>query len=96
MIIKEALNWIKDKGWRDVTVESDCLVVIEAIRSSVSLVSPLGRVIQECRNMILDLQHRVSLFFIKQYANMMAHELPKASFDRSCVPIGVVNALKND
>lgn len=52
--------------------------------------------------LVLDL-NTVKLFFIKRSANMVAHELARASysfpdrvFDRSFVPIGVENALKAD
>ena len=34
--IKEALSWVKAKDWRRVILETDCLVVTQAIRSAVA------------------------------------------------------------
>lgn len=39
MAIKEALSWL---AWNKVVVE--CLVAVQAVRSSVTMVSPFGRV----------------------------------------------------
>ncbi|XP_074337368.1 uncharacterized protein LOC141674558 [Apium graveolens] len=33
VIVKEALSWVKNKQWREVVIESDCLTVVQAIRS---------------------------------------------------------------
>lgn len=46
--VQEALSWIKNNGWMEVLLESDCLVVVQAIRCSTNLLSYFGRVIQEC------------------------------------------------
>ncbi|KAL8133545.1 hypothetical protein AgCh_008855 [Apium graveolens] len=35
--IKEALSWIKASEWREVTLESDCLAVIQLIHSKIDL-----------------------------------------------------------
>ncbi|XP_074322967.1 uncharacterized protein LOC141659927 [Apium graveolens] len=69
--LKEALSWVKEKGWRRVVINSDCLAVIQAIRSNVILSSPFGQVITECRMMLRDLN--IKLFFVKRSANMAAH-----------------------
>lgn len=52
MAIKEALSWIEDTGWMNVIVESDSLVSVQVIRSKVSMLSPFGRVVMECSNML--------------------------------------------
>lgn len=100
--IKEALSWVKDKGWCKVVVESDCLNVIQAIRSKAPMGSPLGQVIQACRDMLEEF-NTVSLFFVKRSANMAAHELarlsysfPDREFDRNYIPIVVQNVLRSD
>lgn len=36
--IKQTLSWIKQKLWREVILESDCLVVIHAIRCLCQLI----------------------------------------------------------
>lgn len=45
MVIGEALSWVKNKGWIGVVVETDCLAAIQAIRSTSTTLSYLGRVI---------------------------------------------------
>lgn len=102
MAIKKALSWIADTSWRNVTVESDSLISVQAIRSKVSMLSPFGRVVMDCRNLIQRL-FTISLCFIKRSANMSAHELARVSysfsdwvFDRSSVPVGVNVSLKID
>ncbi|KAL8117175.1 uncharacterized protein LOC141724971 [Apium graveolens] len=102
LAIKEALSCIKSKGWSKVVVESDCLTVIQAIRSKTPMVSPLGRVVQSCRNMLVE-SNTVSLFFVKRSANMAAHELARLScsfsdrvFDSISIPFEVQNVLERD
>lgn len=102
MAIKEALSWMKNKTWQNIIVESDCLVAVQAVRSKVPMISPFGLIVEECRKMLQD-QNTVSLSFIKRSANMVAHELARASysfsdrsFDRSSIPIDVDVALKAD
>ncbi|XP_074351885.1 uncharacterized protein LOC141691038 [Apium graveolens] len=46
--VKEALSWIKFFGWREVVLESDCLVVVQAIHNKLILRSPFGGIIMEC------------------------------------------------
>ncbi|XP_074360225.1 uncharacterized protein LOC141700315 [Apium graveolens] len=36
MAIKEALNWTKNTTWQNITVESDCLVAVQAVRSKLA------------------------------------------------------------
>lgn len=102
LAIKEALSWIKMKAWEMVQLESDCLVAIQAIRSKVLMTSPFGLVIEECRRMLLE-SNKVSLFFIKRSANMVAHYLAKEScyysgrvIDRNVVPVELQNVLLGD
>ena len=102
MAIKEALSWIKDKGWQKVVLDSDFLVVVQAIGSKAAMTSPFGRIIEECRDMIRK-YNTIEVFFVKRFANMVAHELARASnsypdciFDWSFVPINVHDALKFD
>uniref|UniRef100_A0A803P1X0 Reverse transcriptase zinc-binding domain-containing protein n=1 Tax=Cannabis sativa TaxID=3483 RepID=A0A803P1X0_CANSA len=48
-ILKEALSWVKAKGWEDVIIESDALLVVQAINSSVSMSSQFGLLVADCR-----------------------------------------------
>ncbi|KAL8088671.1 hypothetical protein AgCh_038446 [Apium graveolens] len=101
--IKEALSWTEKSPWQHITVESDCLLAVQSIRSKTPMLSPFGRMVKECRRLLPE-QNTVSLSFIKRSANIVAHELARASyffpdreFDRrSVVPIEVDVALKAD
>ncbi|XP_074346940.1 uncharacterized protein LOC141685753 [Apium graveolens] len=96
--VKEALSWVKEKGWRKIVINSDCLAVVQAMRSNVILNSPFGQVIRECRMILRDLN--IELFFVKRSANMAAHYLAREScsfpgqvFDRGSVPIELNSIL---
>ncbi|KAL8111628.1 hypothetical protein AgCh_019375 [Apium graveolens] len=100
--VKEALSWLKSEGQNKTVVETDCLTVVQAIRSKVLMRSPFGQVIQCCRDMLQDLK-TFSLFFVKRSANMAAHELARLSysfpdrvFDRFSIPIDVSNVLMSE
>ena len=78
--IKEALSWIKEKGWQDVTIESDCLLAILSIRSDTIMQSYYGRLVEECKVLLSSLNpKRVGLKFIKRSANAVAHFLAKST-----------------
>ncbi|XP_060959144.1 uncharacterized protein LOC133030423 [Cannabis sativa] len=40
--VREALSWIKDRRWRDVYVETDCLNVVQAIHCSTEMILLFG------------------------------------------------------
>ena len=52
LAIKEALSCIKHKGWQEVTLESDCLAVVQAVRSNVEMRSSFGQVVADCRSSV--------------------------------------------
>ena len=102
MAVKEALSWAKEMRGRSVTVESDCLVVIQMIRSAAPMRSRVGQVIEECRKLVSDINN-LKLQFVKRSANMSAHELARGShmypdriFDWISVPINVKKCIQND
>uniref|UniRef100_A0A803PZQ0 RNase H type-1 domain-containing protein n=1 Tax=Cannabis sativa TaxID=3483 RepID=A0A803PZQ0_CANSA len=76
--VKEALSWIKRKGWSGVEIETDALVVVQAVLGSVSMPSQFGFLVQDCRSLISSL-NGVSLHFVKQSANKAAHCVARAS-----------------
>ncbi|XP_062089022.1 uncharacterized protein LOC133795584 [Humulus lupulus] len=102
--IREALSWIKTKDWHNVEVESDSLVSIQAIRSSSVFLSYFGRIIQDCRRLLLDLiYHEVSIKFVKRSANAVTHSLAKTTsiisdriVFRSAIPPDMNCVLLND
>ena len=97
MAYKEALSWMEEKGWNEATLESDCYVVVQAVRSCVPMRSYLGVIVEGCRS-ILQRLNKSSLFFVKRSANMVAHHLARESYylsgrslDRTSLPILVQN-----
>lgn len=99
--VKEALSWSQLNKWKEVVLESDCLAVVQAVRSSVNMVSPFGQVIKECREMLKILN--IAVFHIKRSANEAAHFLARESssfpgrvFDGSSVPVNLVPILLKD
>ncbi|XP_074352340.1 uncharacterized protein LOC141691502 [Apium graveolens] len=100
--VKEALSWLKEWSRNTVVLESDYLAVVQLICSVTPLRSRLGKVVAECRKLINEINN-VRLSFIKQSANIMAHELARVSyvypdriFDWSDVPINVKHCILND
>uniref|UniRef100_A0A803PT91 RNase H type-1 domain-containing protein n=1 Tax=Cannabis sativa TaxID=3483 RepID=A0A803PT91_CANSA len=76
--IKEALSWIKAKNWNHVVIETDSLVTVQAIRSTQSMGSTFGLIIQDCRVALLSLPN-VHLYFVKRSANRAAHYVARQS-----------------
>ncbi|KAM6545503.1 hypothetical protein CsatB_026239 [Cannabis sativa] len=76
--IKEALSWIKGKGWNDVLVETDCLVAIQGINSNLQLPSAFGLLVRDCKKLISELGN-ISIKFVKRSANKAAHYLARSA-----------------
>ncbi|KAM6584602.1 hypothetical protein CsatB_011604 [Cannabis sativa] len=100
--IREALSWIKRHNWQHVTLETDCLTVVQAIRSEVKMISMFGQIIQECKNLLLELK-TISMLFVKRSATMVAHNCARASiffpgciFDMESVPFDLLPSLVAD
>ncbi|XP_060959224.1 uncharacterized protein LOC115699974 [Cannabis sativa] len=79
MGVREALNWIKKKGWIGTIVETDCLTVVQAIQSNLPLLSYFGSIISNCKELLKQLCG-VSVNFIKRSANSVAHSFARASY----------------
>lgn len=78
MSIKEALSWINRKAWPQVIVETDCLVVIQAIWCSSVNLSYLVRVVDECKKLLVEFRDcNVTLNTVKRSANIVAHFLAR-------------------
>uniref|UniRef100_A0A803QS71 RNase H type-1 domain-containing protein n=1 Tax=Cannabis sativa TaxID=3483 RepID=A0A803QS71_CANSA len=70
--VREAMSWIKSHGWQHVTLETNCLTVVQALRSSMDMISLFGQVILDCKKLLSYLKI-VSVLFVKRSANMVAH-----------------------
>lgn len=78
--IKKALSWVNIQRKENVNIESDCLQVIQAIRCSFSNLSYLGKLVQECKQLMNDLKdHNVVRRFVKRSANGVSHYLARYS-----------------
>lgn len=75
--IREALiNWVQAR--RGVVVETNCLAAIYAIRSSAIKLSYLGRIIEDCKKLLIELkEHEVSLVLVRRSANKVAQFLAR-------------------
>uniref|UniRef100_A0A803P370 Reverse transcriptase n=1 Tax=Cannabis sativa TaxID=3483 RepID=A0A803P370_CANSA len=76
--MKEALSWIKRKGWEDVIIETDSLMVVQALNSSVHMSSYFGLLVEDCR-LILSTLKNVLISFVYRSANKAAHCLARES-----------------
>lgn len=102
MAFKEALSWADAQGWHDAVMESDCLSMVQAIRSQVPMRSYLGQIIEDCREMLRRL-NKITLFFVKRSANMVAHQVARESYylsgrslNRESVPDSIKNVIALD
>lgn len=75
--VRKALSWCKLKAWNKVVIESDCLSVVQAIRSKITMSSPFGQIVMECGQMLQELN--IALFLIKRSANKAAHFIARES-----------------
>lgn len=99
MAIKEALSWIDRTPWQQVTIEFDCLAVVQAIRGTTHMRSHFGQLVEECR-VLMERLNNISLFFVKRSANTVTHKLVRESydysgrvFDRRSIPTKFKNVL---
>ncbi|XP_060962327.1 uncharacterized protein LOC133032410 [Cannabis sativa] len=76
--IKEALSWIKGKGWDKVVVEFDALVVVQAITSTLHMSSQFGLLVEDCR-LILSTLNNVQIKFVNRSANRVAYYVARGS-----------------
>ncbi|XP_074351532.1 uncharacterized protein LOC141690650 [Apium graveolens] len=72
--IHGAPSWVKNKDLCDDVIESDCLQIVQAIRSSIKCFSNVGSVINECRVLLASFKYKNIMFrFVKRSANKVAH-----------------------
>uniref|UniRef100_A0A803NKP8 RNase H type-1 domain-containing protein n=1 Tax=Cannabis sativa TaxID=3483 RepID=A0A803NKP8_CANSA len=99
MGVKEALSWIKRNQPCKVILETDCLVFIQALRSSIEMIFMFGQVVKDCKVLLKELKS-VSIFFIRRSTNKVAHSFARASlfypdctFNMGSVPIDLLPVL---
>ena len=80
--VREALSWIKDRGQTKVIIETDCLRVVQAMRSRDVDFSHFGLIIQDCTFILATLRD-VKVVFVRRSANSVAHTLVRAAVSMS-------------
>uniref|UniRef100_A0A803NFE6 Reverse transcriptase domain-containing protein n=1 Tax=Cannabis sativa TaxID=3483 RepID=A0A803NFE6_CANSA len=65
MGVREALSWIKTLPLHQCVLETDSLVVVQAIRSSIDMISLFGLVIKDCKELLATLRN-VSIYLVKR------------------------------
>ena len=82
---KEALSWVKAKQWRKVILETDCIRVIQAMRSLTVLASTFRLIIEYCKKLVHEIAN-AEYYFVKRSANRVAHCLARQScFMSDCI-----------
>ncbi|XP_062076048.1 uncharacterized protein LOC133780194 [Humulus lupulus] len=76
--VREALSWLKGRNWMQAVIETDSVLVVQALRSNITMDSYFGCVIEDCKVLWKDLSY-VSILFVKRSANGAAHALAKES-----------------
>lgn len=64
MGVKEALSWAKGKGWSNIRMETDCLLVAQASCSPLEMCSPFGVLIKECKSISKEFSD-CEIYFVK-------------------------------
>ncbi|XP_031095273.1 uncharacterized protein LOC115999571 [Ipomoea triloba] len=82
LAIKEALSWCKDINFARISIFSDCQIVCNLFNGSLPDHSYAGCVINECRTLKRHFEV-VSLQFIQQSTNKLAHALARAARSQS-------------
>uniref|UniRef100_A0A803QAQ4 RNase H type-1 domain-containing protein n=1 Tax=Cannabis sativa TaxID=3483 RepID=A0A803QAQ4_CANSA len=77
--VKEVLSWIKASNISHVTVETNSLITVQALRSPVNTSSPFDCYIAKCKRTISNLND-VCLRFVKRSANRIAYGLARVSW----------------
>ncbi|XP_030487389.1 uncharacterized protein LOC115704315 [Cannabis sativa] len=76
--VKEALSWLKDKGWNMVEVETDSLLTVQAVSSNQQMSSVFGLIAHDCKILLSSLPN-VSFCFVRRSVNKIVHFVARRS-----------------
>uniref|UniRef100_A0A803QA67 RNase H type-1 domain-containing protein n=1 Tax=Cannabis sativa TaxID=3483 RepID=A0A803QA67_CANSA len=62
MVVREALSWIKDHQWQSTSLETVCLLVVQVLGCTFSMISLFGHVIDDCRRLLALLKNIFVIF----------------------------------
>lgn len=74
--VREALSWLMEVAYRSVTVETDSLLVVRALKSGSVNLLEVESVFKHCRLLLGDLP-QVTLDHVRKQANKVAHILAR-------------------
>jgi hypothetical protein len=99
--LKEALHWIKNLGYTNVSIELDCKVVVDGVVGNPNSQTGFGAILSVRKAMLLLLQN-LRISFIRRQTNNVAHLLARASLSFAShqefdyIPSCIVNVLMNE
>jgi hypothetical protein len=76
----DVLEWLHASGTlaMPITIETDCLQVVQTLQSKQKNYTEFGAIIDRCRS-IINLYENCRVSYVRRQANRVAHELAKAS-----------------
>ncbi|VFR02953.1 unnamed protein product [Cuscuta campestris] len=77
--VKEALSWIKSKGWKQVLVETDCKEVVDSLNSTIMDWSYFNSIIEDCKRLQMLCAGDLNFCFTPRSGNEAAHLLARSS-----------------
>ncbi|XP_031116479.1 uncharacterized protein LOC116020131 [Ipomoea triloba] len=72
---REALSWIKRRGWTHIVLETDAQLVTNAVRKGLNI-TPFGAIIDDIRLLLRSIEGS-SIIFVRRSANETAHVLAR-------------------
>jgi ribonuclease HI len=99
--LKEALHWIENLGYTNVSIELDCKLVVDGVVGNPNSQTEFGAILSVCKAMLSLLQN-LRISFIRRQANNVAHLLARASLSFAShqefdyIPSCIVNVLMNE
>lgn len=81
--VLEALSWAETMYEKNVTVESESLLAVNAICKSVMYQLEVGHILDECRELI-EAKRNISLCFIRRQANKATHLMARVLCPLHC------------
>ncbi|KAF2308042.1 hypothetical protein GH714_034676 [Hevea brasiliensis] len=79
---REALSWVKSKGWKNVDFETDSQLLVHSIFSRVQDLSIVGSIIMNCQLLLQEFIN-CSSQFIRRSTNQTANSLARAAVSMS-------------
>ncbi|KAL6534051.1 hypothetical protein OROHE_013884 [Orobanche hederae] len=78
--IREALSWIKDRGWSNVQIETNSMVVVQSMAYPLAASSPFNAIVKDCLSIMNELS-KCSIAFVRRSTNHIAHVLARNAYN---------------